>query len=103
METRTAIGQTLKVDDWRWHGILIDADGYNGAEFRVTLPMLEISVPIRITITGRKVRWDAPMSGGGVRVRVEFLDDENAPESAGAWMSWSELQDGSIRLNPNGR
>lgn len=101
MDTKTTTGQTLAIDSWRnGYAILRDADGYEGADFRVTLPMTEVSVPITVTVTGRKVRFDAPIVGGGIRVKVEFLDDDDAPVVARGWISWTELRDGSVRLNP---
>lgn len=100
METKFAIGQTITCDGWRnGFALLENAEDYGGAEFRVTLPMLDVSVPIRVSVSGRVVRWDAPIVNGGVRVRIEFLDDDEAPRVAHGWMSWGEIQNGSAYIN----
>lgn len=103
-ETTLAEGQTLAIDGWSWPSILEDADGYEGAAFRVYLPNARVSLPVRIEIGGRKVRWEAPIKGGGVRVRIVFLDDGPAGREtvARGWMSFSEIVDGTVRLNPGG-
>lgn len=99
METRMTVGQTLKVDGWSWHVRLLDPEGYEGSEYRVELPGTGVSVPVRVAVMGRKVRWDVPMVGGGVRVRVEILDDDEAPSVVRGYMSWSELSAGCARIN----
>lgn len=104
-ETTLAVGQTLAIDGWSWPTMLEDADDFDGAEFRIWLGNARVALPVRVEITGRKVRWDAPIHGAGVRVRVTFLQDgdEGDETTATGWMSWKELQDGSVQLNPTQR
>ena len=125
METTFTKGQTVAVDGWGWPVVLEEleslctcgapaglakcahfvgclAGSHPEAEFRVTLPHTGVSLPVHVTVTGRKVRWEAPIKGGGVRVKVEFVEGEGSSTSVGGWMSWEELSVGEFSLNPHG-
>jgi hypothetical protein len=95
MDIKLKVGQVLCVDDWSVGSTLRDADGYPGAAFRVTLPRTGVSLPVNVTVTGRKIRWDVFHTGGAVRVRVDFVDEGAEPTSVGAFMHWREVETGT--------
>lgn len=78
-EYRPVVGDVIKLDARTCSDRLIECDDFP-AEYRLTGHCADL--PVRIEITGRVIRWDAPRMRGAacVRCRVVFLTDGGEPE-----------------------
>jgi len=56
------VGDTIKGDEWRWHYMLCEDDGFKdssfpGCQFRVNIDDKDIMMAVNVKITG-KPRWN---------------------------------------------
>lgn len=90
-------GDGIKPDSWQGWGNLKDAEGYNGADFRlVSYNHREMAVPVKIKVSGKTIQ--TKQGTLLVRVQITFLDDEQAPQTVSGW--WNQKISG--KLDPKG-
>jgi len=76
----------------------VDAD-YQGSDFRLPSgTWVDVSSPVNITVTGRKVHF-TNHQGARVRVQIEWVRDGEEIEFSGGWMTLiSERPEANYRL-----
>lgn len=85
-EYAVKVGSTIKPDDWRLSGKIVDGDEFS--RFRLTTNNgVEDTLPVVITLTGRDIR-KVPNSGGccGIRCKITVPVDEDTVTTFGGYM-----------------
>lgn len=87
MEKMTFLGCFVKPDGWNIGEKLIK-ETWDKADYRLPIYNggLIKSLAVKIIITGRTERWDAPISGPAMRCKIIFVGDAAPDQETGGWI-----------------
>ena len=87
-------GQYLAPDGWRGDGERIkDCTDWDRAEFRLpSANYFNIESAINLEVSGRQVRWINNVRDQAVRVKIEWLRDEEPSDFSYGWL-YLEFED----------
>jgi hypothetical protein len=85
-EVTPKLGSFVWPDEWELGSHLSESD-WSEAPFRIHASRVDLHLACKVEVTGRMIRripktWDAY----GVRVKVTFVQDDEADQTTGGWL-----------------
>jgi len=82
-----SVGSCIKPDGWAISTLLTECTDWEAAPFRLRATRTKINFAVRVEVSGKKIRWDAPFGGApGVRIKITFVGDGEPDTVTYGWM-----------------